>query len=120
MINQITEALKLKNSSKTPEEIDLECYKFRKEVQPTLKRFNMKESGVCRETEKDLNSKILKITMMIKDQYPELYKFLEEMPVSIPDEKDPRITLKKLKLYYNSLNTILNKYILEHSIKVNK
>jgi len=66
------------------------------------------------ETEKDLNSKILKITMMIKDQYPELSKYIEEMEVTIPDEKDPEITLKNLKTYYDSLNSMLNKYILEH------
>lgn len=69
------------------------------------------------ETEKDLNSKILKITMTIKEQYPELSKYLEEMPVTIPDEKNPEITLKNLKAYYDSLNSVLDKYILEHPEK---
>ena len=64
--------------------------------------------------EHELNSKILKITMTIKDQYPELSKYIEEMPVTIPDEKNPEITLKNLKAYYDSLNSMLNKYILEH------
>ena len=68
------------------------------------------------EAEKDLNSGILKITMKIKEQYPELYKYIEEMPVTIPDEKHPEITLQNLKIYYDSLNSILNKYILEHPI----
>ncbi|OFY93352.1 MAG: hypothetical protein A3K10_07065 [Bacteroidetes bacterium RIFCSPLOWO2_12_FULL_31_6] len=69
------------------------------------------------ETEKDLNEKILKITLKIKDQYPELSKYLEEMPVTIPDKKDPEITLKKLRTYYESLYSLLNKYILEQSVK---
>ena len=64
--------------------------------------------------EKDLNSKILKITMTIKDKYPELSKYIEEMSATIPDEKNPEITLKNLTTYYDSLNSMLNKYILEH------
>jgi hypothetical protein len=69
------------------------------------------------ETEKELNDKILKITMTIKDQYPELSKYLEEMDVTIPDEKDPEITRRNLKTYYDSLNSMLEKYRLEHSHK---
>jgi len=60
--------------------------------------------------EKELNSKILKITMTIKDHYPELSKYLDEMPVTIPTEKDPEITLNHLQTYYESLNSLLNKY----------
>jgi hypothetical protein len=37
------------------------------------------------------------------------------MPITIPDEKDPEITLKNLKTYYDSLKAMLDKYILEHS-----
>ena len=64
--------------------------------------------------EKDLNSKILNITMRIKDHYPELSKYLEEMPVTVPSENDPEITLNNLKLYYESLNSILNKYKVDY------
>ncbi|MCE9539646.1 MAG: hypothetical protein K8R85_10560 [Bacteroidetes bacterium] len=56
----------------------------------------------------------MKITLKIKDQYPELSKYIEEMPVTIPDEKKPEITLKNLNSYYDSLNDVLNKYLLEH------
>jgi len=63
------------------------------------------------ETEKELNSKILKITMKIQDQYPELSKYIEEMPITIPIEKNPEVTLKNLKAYYDSLNSILTKYV---------
>ena len=62
------------------------------------------------ETEADLNSGILKITMTIQNKYPELSKYLEEMKVTIPDEKHPEINLKNLKAYYDSLCTLLNKY----------
>ena len=65
-------------------------------------------------TEKELNAAILKITMTIKEHYPELSKYLEEMAVTIPDEKDPEITRKNLQSYYDSVNSMLNKYLLEH------
>jgi hypothetical protein len=73
---------------------------------------------IYKETEKDLNYNILKITMTIKDQCPELSKYLEEMQETIPDEKNPEITTKNLKAYYDSLDSMLNKYILEHSDKM--
>ena len=67
------------------------------------------------QTEKDLNARILKITMMIKDHYPELSQFLEEMPVTVPTENDPEITLNHLKSYYESLISMLNKYKVDYS-----
>ena len=64
---------------------------------------------------RDLNIKIMRVTQEIKDHYPELTKFLEEMPVTVPDEKDATITLRSLKSYYDSLNSILNNYISEQA-----
>lgn len=64
--------------------------------------------------ENDLNSKILKITMRIKDHHPELSKYLEEMPVTVPSENDPEITLNHLKSYYESLNSLLEKYKVDY------
>jgi len=49
------------------------------------------------------------------EQYPELLEFLNEMPETIPAEKNPKITLKNLSAYYESLNSVLAKYKLEHS-----
>lgn len=59
----------------------------------------------------EINAKILKITMTIQEKYPELSKFLTEMPVTMPDNEHPEITRKNLKAYYVSLQTLLNKYI---------
>lgn len=66
------------------------------------------------EREKDLNSKILEITMTIKDHYPELSSFIGEMPSTIPSEEDAEITVKNLKFYYESLVLMLDKYKQEH------
>ena len=71
-----------------------------------------------KKTENDLNAKILKITMTIKDRHPELSKYIEEMKVTIPDENNPEITLKNLKAYYDSLNAVLTTYLVEHPDKV--
>lgn len=75
---------------------------------------NLNNKMSYEEVESDLNSKILEVTMSIKAHYPELSKYLEEMPVTIPDEKNPEITLKNLSSYYESLNSILNKYKSAH------
>jgi hypothetical protein len=72
------------------------------------------KNTISDDAEKNLNAKILKITMTIMEQYPELSKYIEEMPVTIPNEKIPEITLDNLKTYFESLNTMLNKYKLEH------
>ena len=74
----------------------------------------MKKHLALEQMEKDLNSKILKITMRIKDQYPELSQYLEEMPVTVPSENDPEITLDQLKSYYESLKSLLNKYKMDY------
>jgi hypothetical protein len=63
--------------------------------------------------EQRINASILSITMLIKDKYPELSKYIEEMPVTIPIDSDPEITLKNLNSYLDSLGNILNRYKLE-------
>ena len=62
-------------------------------------------------TKNILNSKILKITMKIKDQYPELLKYVEEISDTFPNEKSQEITVRHLKTYYDSLNSLLKKHI---------
>ncbi|WP_435353058.1 hypothetical protein [Emticicia sp. SJ17W-69] len=66
-------------------------------------------------TEKELNADILKITMLIQDKFPELSKYIAEMPVTIPNEATPEITIKILKDYYESLAILLKDYDANHS-----
>ena len=65
--------------------------------------------------EEELNADILKVTMTIQDKYPELSKYISEMPVTVPNVKNPAIDLKNLQDYYNSLNEILKKYAPNHT-----
>lgn len=65
----------------------------------------------------EINQKILLKTLEIKDKYPELSKYIEEMPITIPDSEMPEITLKNLNEYYNSLKVIETEYALTHTAK---
>ena len=65
-------------------------------------------------TEAQLNDDILKLTMKIRDLYPELSKYLIEMPVTIPDESNPKINIEILQDYFNSLNSIVTEYDAKH------
>ena len=66
-------------------------------------------------TEKELNNDILKITLTIQEKFPELSKYIAEMPVTIPDIDNPEINIKNLKDYYDSLDNLLKKYATSHS-----
>ena len=68
------------------------------------------------ETKQDINDKILKITMAIQENYPELSKYLNEMPVTIPNENNPKINEQNLEKYYESLLTIFRNYVAEHQV----
>jgi hypothetical protein len=64
--------------------------------------------------ENEINDKIMKITMTIKNDYPELSKYLNEMPVTIPDVSKPEMNNKTLFEYYKSLEAMLKEYVPNH------
>ncbi len=66
-------------------------------------------------SEAELNENIIKITTTIRSEFPELMKYLNEMPVTIPIEQLPEINTKILKEYYDSLLELLRKYAPNHS-----
>jgi len=104
----------MENHSKENEKLKQASDKHPKEIQTGFNGQNPEKTFSNEDAEADLNAKILKITMTIMDQYPELSKYIEEMPVTIPNEKNPDITLNNLKTYYESLSLMLNKYKTEH------
>jgi hypothetical protein len=67
-------------------------------------------------TEKELNADILAITMIIQERFPELSKYLAEMPATIPNVSSPEITTKTLQDYYDSLKILLKDYDINHSL----
>lgn len=63
-----------------------------------------------------LNEEILKATINIQENHPELLKFLDEMTVTIPMIENPEINERNLKEYNNSLQSMTNEYA-KHSKK---
>ena len=67
------------------------------------------------ETEKELNSKILRINMAIQEKYPGLTNYLGRSLIQFTMKKNADGTLKSLKEYYDSLDSLLKKYIAGHT-----
>ena len=67
------------------------------------------------QTEQDLNEDILQITMTIEDKFPELSKYIGEMPVKISTTPNCEISIKNLRDYYDSLVSLLENYAPYHS-----
>lgn len=65
----------------------------------------------------ELNADILKITMKIKEIFPELSKYIEEMPTKNIGADNNTINIKELKQYNDSLHQLLKKYSAEHIVK---
>ncbi|RTY65043.1 hypothetical protein EKL97_07230 [Flavobacterium sp. LS1P28] len=65
-------------------------------------------------TEKQLSESILEITIKIHDQYPELSKYLAEIPITVPIISNPEINIQTLTNYYKSLENILKEYTINH------
>ena len=69
------------------------------------------------QTIEEINQKILLRTLSIGANYPELSKYIEEMPITIPNLENPQITLQNLKEYYHSLNVLVINYASTHIAK---
>lgn len=68
------------------------------------------------ETEEEINAKILKVTMVIQENYPELSKYLNEMPITVPIDSRPEVNVKNLQKYYETLLTLFRNYVAEHQL----
>lgn len=49
------------------------------------------------------NEKIFTLIEKLKGDHPELITFLDEIPMTIPDDTDPQITISILKEYHQTL-----------------
>jgi hypothetical protein len=65
----------------------------------------------------EINKNIIETTMNIKEKFPELSKYIEEMPITIPDNNAPEINEKVLNDYQESLNSLVKKYTITHHEK---
>ncbi|MFO7673502.1 MAG: hypothetical protein R6V74_07335 [Lutibacter sp.] len=61
--------------------------------------------------EQNLLTEISQLTKNIETNYPELYQFLDESPVTIPSESNPSIDKKILQDYLDSLKQLLKHHL---------
>ena len=65
-------------------------------------------------TEKEMIEAISRLTLEIQEKYPEMSKYIGEMPVTNPDKEHPGINSQILTDYYNELMAIMKRYASEH------
>ncbi len=65
-------------------------------------------------TKKELLEAITRLTFKIESQYPELYRFLDESPETIPAEAHPHMDIEALSTYWNGLRRMLLEYKKTH------
>lgn len=66
-------------------------------------------------TADELKKDIVNITMKIQQEYPELSKYITEMPVKISDKNNEEINIKNLQDYHSSLAAVLQNYSKTHT-----
>lgn len=59
--------------------------------------------GRTMKTELELNEMILALSKEIRENHPELLEKMDEMPITVPYDESPKMTLETLNTYYNSL-----------------
>lgn len=65
--------------------------------------------------ELEINEKILGITNKIRDKHPELLSYLNELPLTVPNQENTELSFKSLQCYYESLVNILHEYEKSHA-----
>ncbi|MBU2939775.1 hypothetical protein KO494_09515 [Lacinutrix sp. C3R15] len=68
-------------------------------------------------TTQELLTQITQLTSNIETNYPELYTFLQEEPITIPSKKHPEINLAVLQDYLETLKQELQHHIKTHKSK---
>jgi len=71
--------------------------------------------NIDNEYEKYLNPKLIEDKTTTNDLYHDLSRYLNEMLLEIPTEKDKELIMQNIGAYYDSLNTLLIKHTLEES-----
>lgn len=74
----------------------------------------MENESAFSKKEKEIDAKILDVINTINKKYPELIKYINEIPTFDRNKDTPDITIKHLNGYYESLCSILMKYGAEH------
>jgi len=68
----------------------------------------------------DILQEITQLTLKIETDYPELYRSLDENPLTLPVESHPEINKQVMQIYLKSMKEVLEHYIEEQKIKPQK
>lgn len=63
-------------------------------------------------------TEITNLTTTIETDYPELYKFLEESPITLSSSNYPEMSDAELVAYLEDLKLLLNRYKNTHNNKI--
>lgn len=63
---------------------------------------------------RSIQNEITRITTIIETEYPELYPFLEELTITLPNSDHPTINVAIMNNYLDNLKTLLLHYIETH------
>ncbi|HEA30547.1 hypothetical protein BC962_0585 [Gillisia mitskevichiae] len=61
-----------------------------------------------------LTKEINELTLRIEQDYPELYQYLDENPITISYSDQSELTVNSFSEYLDSLKSILERYIESH------
>lgn len=62
----------------------------------------------------ELTKEINDLTLKIEQEYPELYQYLDENPITIPSTNRPEMDTKNFSNYLDSLKQLLIHYVENH------
>ncbi|MEB8345206.1 hypothetical protein OO010_04060 [Flavobacteriaceae bacterium KMM 6898] len=63
-------------------------------------------------------NKITRLTSNIETNYPELYHFLDEDPITIPNESHPNLDQTTFIAYLDSLKQLLKHHLKTHKTQI--
>ncbi len=59
----------------------------------------------------DVLKEISHLIRTIESEYPELYRFLDEIPMTLPRKRRPEVGQKQMEEYLQSLRTLLRHHL---------
>ncbi|MBU2945353.1 hypothetical protein [Zobellia uliginosa] len=62
-------------------------------------------------------SEIVQLTTLIETKYPELYRSLDENPMTLPVNEHPHMDKVVMQEYLESLKQLLQHYLDEHKVQ---
>ncbi|MEO9804956.1 MAG: hypothetical protein ABJF04_16990 [Reichenbachiella sp.] len=63
---------------------------------------------------RELKQEINSLTLKMKQEYPELYAYLDENPITLPNNQNPDLGVSTYSEYLDSLKQLLKRHFENH------